>query len=86
MPGGIAASSANLEDQKIAARNLSDDNPVGAWLAREEYTAVFQVLRVIVLRGQATLPQVLRLDLLALGQVRFSRYHVAHFQALTPSS
>ncbi|PQP01424.1 hypothetical protein C5612_21290 [Pseudomonas frederiksbergensis] len=33
---------------------------MGAWLAREEGTAVFQVLRVIVLRGQATLPQVLR--------------------------
>jgi hypothetical protein len=35
--------------------------PVGARLAREECTAVFQVLRVIVLRGQATLPQDLRL-------------------------
>ncbi|MGX0890078.1 hypothetical protein AB7M22_002086 [Pseudomonas sp. ADAK2 TE3594] len=45
------------------SRNLNDENPVGAWLAREECTAVFQVLRVIVLRGQATLPQVLRLNL-----------------------
>jgi hypothetical protein len=44
-------------------RNLSDENPLGAWLAREECTTVFQVLRVIVLRGQATLPQVLRLNL-----------------------
>ncbi|MEK1840700.1 MAG: hypothetical protein AAAB17_04370, partial [Pseudomonas sp.] len=34
---------------------MSDENPVGAWLAREECTAVFQVLRVIVLRGQASL-------------------------------
>ncbi|EJM01872.1 hypothetical protein PMI18_02432 [Pseudomonas sp. GM102] len=53
------------------SRSLSDENPVGAWLAREECTAVFQVLRVIVLRGQAALPQVMRLDLPALGAVYF---------------
>ncbi|KMM95289.1 hypothetical protein TU81_02485 [Pseudomonas lini] len=54
-------------------RNLSDEIPVGAWLAREECTAVFQVLRVIVLRGQATLPQVLRLNRLALVRMGASR-------------
>ncbi len=42
-------------------QEMPNAEPVGAWLAREECTAVFQVLRVIVLRGQATLPQVLRL-------------------------
>ncbi|WP_218228039.1 hypothetical protein, partial [Pseudomonas sp. PICF141] len=40
---------------------LSDENPVGAWLAPEECIAVFSGLRVIVLRGQAPLPQVMRL-------------------------
>jgi len=38
----------------------------GSGLAREENAAVFQELRVIVLRGQATLPQVLRLNWMAL--------------------
>ena len=50
-------------------------NPVGAWLAREEYTAVFQVLRVIVLRRQATLPQVMRLNFPALALMLERRQH-----------
>ena len=36
-----------------------DVEPVGARLTREECAAVFQVLRVIALRGQASLLQVL---------------------------
>ena len=56
------------EAESLMPVSWSDENPVGAWLAREECTAVFQVLRVIVLRGQATLPQVLRLNLPALGR------------------
>jgi NitT/TauT family transport system substrate-binding protein len=60
---------------------LSDENPVGACgaairLAREECTAVFQVLRVIVLRGQASLLQALAASAAFLSVLTFHNVEV----------